>query len=332
MKKVKAVALLSGGLDSTLAIKVVLDQGIEVIAVNFTSPFCLCNHRNGCKNEAKKVVDKFGIDLRMFYIVEEYLEIVKAPKYGYGRNMNPCIDCRILMFKKAGQFMRKVGASFLITGEVLGQRPKSQHRASLGIIDKESRLKGLILRPLSAKLLSPTIPEQEGWVDRNRLLDIHGRSRKPQIQLAREYNVYDYPCPAGGCLLTDKGFSRRITDLIEHDRFLLEEINILKVGRHFRFNPKAKLVVGRDEKENNRLSDLVNTGDIYFNPVEDNGPVAVGRGEFDKDSIINASKIVARYTDGNGKLKICSFMWPEGKKEEFLVQAMEDSEIQGLRI
>ncbi|MFC1632435.1 hypothetical protein ACFL2I_07770 [Candidatus Omnitrophota bacterium] len=294
----KALALLSGGLDSTLAIKVILDQGIEVEAVNFFTPFCRCNSKSGCAGgQAKKVAERFGVKFKMFYVGVEYFQILKNPKHGFGKNINPCIDCRIMMHKKAKTYMREIGAAFIINGEVLGQRPMSQHRAAMTITERESELSGLILRPLSAKLLPITIPEQEGWVDRERLLEISGRSRKPQMAMAEEHEIGDYPCAAGGCLLTDPGFSRRMKDLLGHEELSLNAIELLKVGRHFRLNSGCKLVVGRDQQENEKLLQLIRPDDLCFMPEQINGPVAVGRGIFEDNAVTKAAQIVARYSD-----------------------------------
>ncbi len=216
MQKIKAVGLLSGGLDSTLAVKLMIDQGIEVIAFNFRSPFCQCDRKGRC--EAAEVAAKFNIPLHIEAANTEYLRMLRKPKHGYGSNMNPCIDCRILMLKKAERFAEKMGARFLFTGEVLGQRPMSQHQKALELIEKETRLEGKILRPLSAKLLPPTEAELRGWVDREKLPSIRGRSRKPQIALASNIGVFDYPCPAGGCLLTQKEFATKLHDIFSHQR------------------------------------------------------------------------------------------------------------------
>jgi tRNA-uridine 2-sulfurtransferase len=197
MQKRKAIALLSGGLDSTLAVKVLLDQGVEVEALNFTSPFCTCTGKNaGCKSEAVRVAEEFKIPIKVMHKGAEYLEILRNPKHGYGKGMNPCIDCRIYLLRKAKEYMQESGADFVFTGEVLGQRPMSQRRDTLNVIERESGLKGLLLRPLSAKHFEPTIPEIEGWVDREKLLSIHGRSRKEQMDLAAELDVKNYPWPA----------------------------------------------------------------------------------------------------------------------------------------
>ncbi|MEW6007462.1 MAG: hypothetical protein AB1595_04845 [bacterium] len=253
----KAIALLSGGLDSILAVKLILEQGIEIIALNFTSPFCQCNRKNGCGLESKKVADLFKIPLKVERLAEEYLEMVKNPRYGYGKNMNPCIDCRILIFKKAKAYMEELGASFVISGEVLGERPMSQRRRAMEIIEQDSGLTGLVLRPLSAKLFSPTIPEKEGWVEREKLLAITGRSRKPQMKLAEDLGITDYPCPAGGCLLTDPKFASKMKDLLKYNPdFTMNDVWLLKLGRHFRLSHLTKLIVGRNEKENKGIKQL----------------------------------------------------------------------------
>ena len=204
----KAVALFSGGLDSILAIRLMLEQGIEVHALNFLTLFCTCTSK-GCMHQATKAARQLDVPLKVMNITEEYMEVVKNPKYGRGRNMNPCLDCRIFTFRKAKDFMEEIGASFVVTGEVLGERPMSQRRNAMEVIEKESGLSGYIVRPLCAKLFEPTVPEREGIVDRNRLLDIQGRRRDRQISIAKDLGISDYPCPAGGCLLTRKEFSER---------------------------------------------------------------------------------------------------------------------------
>lgn len=305
-----------------LAVKIIMSQGIEVQAVNFIMSF----------NKGVDRLNEIGIDYKIFNISDEYLEVVKSPRYGFGKNFNPCIDCKIFMYKKASRLMKKMGASFLVTGEVLGQRPMSQHKSALNIIDRDSGLRGLVLRPLSAKLLPPTIPEEKGWVDRDKLFDIEGRSRKAQMHLAKEYNINNYFTPSGGCLLTDPGFSQRLKDLVMHNELSLDGVNLLKVGRHFRISPKARLVVGRNKDENDRLTDLSKAGDIYFSPVEDKGPVAIGRGEFSREDVLNSCRIVARYCDGKADVKVENYIWPGGRKELVLARRMEESELQRLRI
>ncbi|MDD4908985.1 MAG: 7-cyano-7-deazaguanine synthase, partial [Candidatus Omnitrophica bacterium] len=238
----KAIALLSGGLDSILAARLILEQGIEVEGVHFTTVFYGDADYEQASGVAQKAAARLGIGLKIFEISENLIEIVKHPRHGYGANMNPCIDCHTLMFAKAGQYMWQSGASFLVTGEVLGERPMSQHKQALKTIEKESELEGLILRPLSAKLLEVTVPERQGWVDRDKLEAIQGRSRKMQMELADKFNITEYPNPAGGCLLTDPMFSGRLRDLIKHKiDFAVYDIRLLKLGRHFRLNGQAKL-------------------------------------------------------------------------------------------
>lgn len=277
---VRCVGLLSGGLDSTLAAKLMLDQGIEVHAINFTSPFCTCTPKKaGCAAVVTAVRELGGIALKQVALRDEYLGIVRNPKHGHGAGMNPCIDCRIIKIRKAGEFMRKIGASFLLTGEVLGQRPMSQHKQAIEIIDRGSGLQGYILRPLSASHFAPTIPEKEGWVDRSKLLGITGRSRKVQISLAAENGIRDYPCPAGGCLLTDKNFASKMRDYLtftEHPS--IRDIPLLKVGRHFRLDSGDKVIVARNENECKTLKGLYRQKDHLLVPVDFSGPVVILQG------------------------------------------------------
>jgi tRNA U34 2-thiouridine synthase MnmA/TrmU len=292
----KAIALLSGGLDSTLAVKLILDQGIEVEALNYVTPFCTCNRRGKC--EARHVAETFGMPCKTIALTEDFFQVIREPKYGYGSGMNPCLDCRILMFSWARKRMEETGAAFVFTGEVLGQRPMSQHRQAMRLIERESGLEGRLLRPLSARLLEPTIPEKEGLVDRERLLAIQGRSRKQQMTQAKKHGIVDYPCPAGGCLLTDPGFARRMRDLVRfHPDFDRNDVNLLKVGRHFRLSPAAKAVVGRNEEENRRLLILARQGDFLFKVNGCGSPVTLLRGETDGGKVQLAAAITARYSD-----------------------------------
>lgn len=300
----KAIALISGGLDSTLAAKITQDLGIELVCLNTKTPFCLCDHHSasGCFHTAAQVAKNLGLELVSLNVTNEFLEIVKDPPHGYGSNMNPCIDCRILLFKKAKELMHKVGASFVITGEVVGQRPMSQKPHTLRLIEKEAGLEGLVLRPLSAKVMKDTIPEKEGWVARDKLLAINGRGRKEQFALAGKFGIKDYPCPAGGCLLTDPEFSKRLKELIKYAEFSLENILFLKVGRHFRISAKAKLIVGRNEEECKKLEVLAQPGDYLFFPLDDiAGATSLGRGSFDEDLIRLSAEITCRYCDLGSK-------------------------------
>jgi len=331
----KAISLISGGLDSTLATKLILDQGIGVVGLNCKSPFCQCDHSKGCKSAAKEITKRFGIELIQINTSIEFLEIVKNPAHGYGSNLNPCIDCRILMLKKAKELMQQIGASFIITGEVLGQRPMSQKGPTLRLIEKEAGVVGFVVRPLSAKVLEPTEPEKLGWVDREKMLSVSGRGRKEQISLANKFNISDYPCPAGGCLLTNEGYANKVRDLIKHNELKLENIAFLKIGRHFRIDSKSKLIVGRDEKENQRLLDMAREGDFIFEPTEEiRGPIALGRGEFgNREQFEQACRIISRYCDkGYEDLKI-KINKPNSKDEEIIsCLPFSDKELESFRV
>ncbi|MCS7243047.1 MAG: tRNA 4-thiouridine(8) synthase ThiI [Candidatus Caldatribacterium sp.] len=291
----KAIGLVSGGLDSSIAVALVRSWGIEVIALHFVSPFF------GRKSFLPKVMEKLGAEFREVPVGEEYLNIVKNPRFGYGKNLNPCIDCKIFMLQKAKVVMEDEGASFVFTGEVVGQRPKSQMRNTLRLIEKESGLAGLLLRPLSAKLLPPTIPEIEGWVKREELLGIAGRGRKAQFELAKRFGIEEYSSPAGGCLLTDPLFCERLRDLMEYGPFTLAEIELLKFGRHFRFHPGYKLIVGRDAKENKVLLSLARPKDVLFSPQGGKGPLGVGRGMATPEDVYLSAQIIAYYTKNGAK-------------------------------
>ena len=300
--KIKALALMSGGLDSTLAVKLMLDQGIDVEAVNFVSPFCLCR-KGGCG--APEVAKNLSIPLKTIRIGEEYLRIVRKPRFGYGKNMNPCVDCRIFMLKKAKKYAEETGAQFIITGEVLGQRPMSQHGRTLGLIEEKARLKGRILRPLSAKLLPKSEAEEKGLVNRETLLSIEGRSRKKQIRLAEEMNVTGYSCPGGGCLLTYKEFAAKLRDLFEHKRrAALKDVELLKVGRHFRFG-KNKIIVGRNETENKLLTRMKMANDYCFEAQNCGSPITLLQGPKTRNSMEKAAALTAYYSDKKqGKVQV----------------------------
>lgn len=295
MKGVKAVVLLSGGLDSSLAAKLVKDQGVELIGVKFTSPFCTCDRGGRC--HAKEVASQLQIPFKVIPKGEDYLKIIRKPRFGYGSGMNPCIDCRIYMLRKAWEFAKEVGARFLVTGEVLNQRPMSQHLRALKIIEKEADLEGKILRPLSAQLLPPSEAEREGWVNREKLLAIKGRSRKIQLKLADKLGIQDFACPAGGCLLTDKEFSAKLRDLFAHKKKLAwRDIVLLKVGRHFRFK-RSKIIVGRNERENNLLLVFKQKRDYMFKVPEWGSPITILQGEKSPKAIQLAARLTARYSD-----------------------------------
>lgn len=327
----KAIALLSGGLDSILAIRVAMDQDIEVEAMNYSSPFCTCTSRTSGCSAAATAAQQLGVPLKVINVSREFFEIVKNPPHGYGRNMNPCIDCRILIFRKAGEYMKESGASFIITGEVLGERPMSQRLEAMKLIETQSGLEGMIVRPLSAALLEPSIPEKEGWIDRSKLLAIRGRSRKPQIELAASYNIKNYPCPAGGCLLTDRIFASRMRDLVEHvPDFTINDVNLLKVGRHFRLSPGVKAVVGRDEAECSRIEALNREKDILLEDADRPGPLTLIRGEADQKEIELAAAIAARYCKpGAESIRVAI----RGRSQETLtIQPADEETLTSLRI
>jgi tRNA-specific 2-thiouridylase len=265
---------------------------------------------------------------------EEIFQAIKEPRHGYGSGMNPCLDCRILMFSRARERMEEIGAAFVFTGEVLGQRPMSQHRRAMRIIDRESGLDGRVLRPLSARLLEPTVPEREGLVDREKLLAIQGRSRKPQMTLAEQYSIADYPCPAGGCLLTDPGFARRMRDLVRFcPDFDLNDVNLLKVGRHFRLSPGARVVVGRNEDENRRLQVLAREADFRFEVEGYGSPVTLLRGGADGREIHLAAAITARYSDAEGDGVLVHYGTDHAVLgEAILTLPLVDAELSRLRI
>ena len=297
----KALCLLSGGLDSTLAARIILDLGLELEAVNFVSSFCTCTPKTSTCAAAASAARQLGIDVRVLNTTREMISIVRDPPHGFGTNLNPCIDCRINAFRRALEYMHECGAQFLVTGEVLGERPMSQRRDAMQLIERESGAEGLVLRPLCAGLLEPSVPEREGWVDRSRLLSISGRSRKPQIALAREHGIDDYPCPAGGCRLTDPGFAGRMLDLLDHQANVsVGDVNLLRLGRHFRLSMSAKVVVGRDENENGLLGRAARAEDIVLAPRSVPGPTALVLGVPAAPAIREAAAIVAHYVGARG--------------------------------
>ncbi len=294
----KAVALLSGGLDSTLAVLVLLKQGIDVTAITYLTHFgCDVSDSSSCSGDPYPAAEQYGFQVKLSHLSDKFINIVKSPKFGHGKNMNPCIDCRILMLKEAKTYMELQGADFLVTGEVLGQRPMSQRKDTFPVIDREAGVKGLVLRPLSAKLLKPTLAETKGLVDRDRLYGFNGRSRKPQIALAEEFGLKEYPPPAGGCLLTEPNYSYRLKELISHNPdFSLRDISLLRAGRHFRLSEGCKAIVGRDEADNGRIESLLTDRDITM-IVEDVGsPVTLLTGDVRESDIRTAASLTARYS------------------------------------
>ncbi len=297
-KKTKALVLLSGGLDSILAVKLLLEQRIEVLAVNFRTNFC-------GPSKALRAAKMLGVLLREVDIREEFVKVLKKPKHGYGAGLNPCIDCHALMLKKAGEIMRAEEYDFVATGEVLGERPMSQHKKALKIIEKESGLFGYLLRPLSAKLLEPTIPEKDGRVNRKKLLDISGRNRQPQIKLAKKYDIKEYPTPAGGCALTQKDFADKLRELMKNKPdFSHDDLDLLKIGRHFWFlrhslgeggSENVQIILGRNQQENEILKNAKKETDILIRPVNFSGPEALIRDKGASDLVNKAKELIIQF-------------------------------------
>lgn len=319
----RAIALVSGGLDSMLAVKVMQEQGIHVEGVNFFTGFCVEGHTHAIRkkdqakpkrNNALWVAEQLGIKLHIIDISEEYKDVVLNPKHGYGANLNPCLDCKIFMVNKATLMVNKArelagdkGFDFIITGEVMGQRPMSQRKDTMPVIENEAGADDLLLRPLCAKNLPPTLPERNGWVEREQLHDFSGRNRKPQMALAKRFGLDDYAQPAGGCcFLTDAAYSNKLADLWQarNERdYELDDIMLLKVGRHLRPRPHFKLIISREEGENNflegyryRFTSLTTTSCP--------GPLALIDGELQEGDAELAASIVARYSKGRSAAEV----------------------------
>ncbi len=297
-KPVRALGLTSGGLDSLLALLVVRNLGIQVQALTFVSPFLKAdNPIRGCRS--------IGVDLRVEDFTDRHIEVVRSPSFGYGKNMNPCLDCHALMFRLAHRIREEEGFHFIFSGEVLGQRPMSQNKRALDLVALESGAPELLLRPLSAQRLKKTLPEEKGWVDRERLLDLHGRNRKPQMALAGELGLKEYPTPAGGCPLTEPGFSRRLKNLLTiQPQAGPAEMELLRLGRHFDLGEGCKLILGRNQSENRRLGELMPEGALSLKAAGVPGPTGLlshpGREEPETEALDLAGRIVLSYADTQG--------------------------------
>ncbi len=315
MKRVKAISLFSGGLDSICATRLVMEQGIEVLAVKFVSPFFGYDILRDPESYRTRILEKYGINVRVVDISEEYLRMLRNPAHGFGRYFNPCIDCKIFMLDRAREMLAQTGASFLITGEVLGQRPMSQRRDTLNVIERDSGSRSLLLRPLSAKLLNPTRAETQGLVDREKLLDFSGRGRSRQIELVKRFGITEYPSPAGGCILADPILSRRIARVyggnfvVRPTTMSVVDIELMLLGRQFLLPGNGWLILGRDEKENLRLAELREKGDIHLWIEERSGPEALLRradesyedGSVKEKDLFYSAGLITRYakkTDG----------------------------------
>jgi tRNA-uridine 2-sulfurtransferase len=331
---IRALGLLSGGLDSTLASKLLIDQGIEVHGVNFSTGFCIMDTRrqirrhktdsSNLKHEALRAGSDLQIPIDVVDVSEEYLSVVTHPRWGYGKNANPCIDCRIMMLRKAKEMMPDIGAQFIFTGEVLGQRPMTQKRFTMRQIEKQAELDGYLLRPLSALRLPETEVEKNQLVDRSRLKGIAGRSRKAQMALAMELGIEDYPQPAGGCcFLTDPSYGRKFFDFVRHlpptHKITVEDFTLLKVGRHLRLFDHLKLITGRDEAENNFLESFIHSR-WSLHPVNTVGPVGLLDGEVQQDDLDIVARIFARYCDHEAGTEVDLVIVSKDEEKEFRVQ------------
>jgi len=324
----KAVVLLSGGLDSTLATKILLEQGIEIEAVYFQTMF------GCCKDDARQVAHQLGVRFTMLQVGMDYVELVKNPKHGVGKGINPCVDCRVYMFKHAKRLMETVDASFVISGEVLGQRPMSQRSDCFDTIEKDTGLEGLIVRPLSAKLLEPTLPEKELVVCREKLYDIQGRSRSRLLELARKYSIENPPSPSTGCALTEPEFAKKVKDIFKHpsdyERWHFE---ILKIGRHFRLDPEAKAILGRDASENEYLEYLHPKGTVLLTPINFSGPSAILIGPSTSNRLEETARLIVSYTKHkpSGPLQV---QWEHDNSQGILeiTSGYEEAELLALRI
>ena len=297
-KKKKVVALLSGGLDSQLAVKMMQKQGFEVSAVAIKTPFCDFDCGRGCGFEIRERADDLDVNLKTVYLGDEYIEMLKHPKHGIGAGFNPCIDCRSMMFDAAKKHMEEIGAEFIISGEVLGQRPMSQHAPALRTIENESDLVGKIVRPLSAALLPETDPEKDGLIKRENLGMIRGRTRRGQLDMAKKYGIENPPNAGGGCLLTEPHFGIKAKDLFSHTKNpTINDIDLLKIGRHFRLDDETKFIVGRNKDENEMIKAIALPGDILLEAKDFVGPVSILRGSNAKQHLKFASSITLRYSD-----------------------------------
>ena len=297
-EKKKVVALLSGGLDSQLAVRMMQEQGFDVSAVAIKTPFCDFDCGRGCGFEIRERADDLNVNLKTVYLGDEYIEMLKHPKHGIGAGFNPCVDCRTMMFNAAKKHMEEIGAEFIISGEVLGQRPMSQHAPALGLIEKDSGLKGKILRPLSGALLPETDAEKEGLIKRENLGMIRGRTRRKQLEMAKKYGIENPPNAGGGCLLTEPAFGVKAKDLFDHiENPTINDIDLLKIGRHFRLDEKTKLVVGRNKDENEMIRAIALPKDILLEARDFMGPVSILRGENAQKHVEFASSVTLRYSD-----------------------------------
>ncbi len=336
----KAVALISGGLDSMLAAKALLEQGVYVEGINFYTGFCVEGHTHAIRrqdrqrqkrNNALWVAEQLGIKLHIVDVVEEYKDVVLNPRHGYGANLNPCLDCKGFMVARALQWMEENGFDFIATGEVVGQRPMSQRKNTLPVIARESGAGDRLLRPLCAKIQPPTLPEREGWVDRERLFAFNGRSRKPQIALARQWGFEDWAQPAGGCcFLTNEAYSNKLADLWQargERRYELDDIMLLKVGRHLRPRPHFKLVIAREDGEN-RFMLGYRKQYPHLEAISHGGPLVLVDGRLEHGDLELVARLTARFSQGREAASVrVGFTGLDGSRQELDVAPLAAAEI-----
>jgi len=330
----QAIALLSGGLDSILALRLMLEQGIAITALHMNTPFCTCTSGRSCS--AWQVARRLGVPVRVISVGDDYVEMVRHPRFGRGANLNPCLDCRVWLFTLAKRLMEELGAGFIFTGEVLGERPMSQRRSAIRQIEQAAGLAGRILRPLSAQFFPPTDAEKSGLVDRSQLLRIQGRSRAPQMKLAVELGENDYPCPAGGCLLTDPLFCVKVEDAFAHGETTVDDMYLLRHGRHYRLPDGARLAAGKNELQNRALRGFARPGDMVLElPDGLPGPLGVLRRAQSQATVHLAAQIVAALSDLAGEASvpvICYDIHRRGEALHLEVRALPRTEVRKLRI
>lgn len=335
MAKRRALALFSGGLDSILAAKVMQNQGIDVLALNFTSPFfgCMPTGVDG-EPDAARLARRYDIPYRMVPLGLEFLEMLRNPIHGYGSALNPCIDCKSFMLRCAGEMMAECGADFVFTGEVVGQRPMSQRLDTLNLIQRDCGLGGLLLRPLSARYLKPTVPEIEGWIDRESLPAFRGRGRKEQIALAASLGVDEFPNPAGGCLLTEESYIPKVKDVLDNIASpSVRDFSILRTGRHFRASSGCKFVVGRDSRDNESILASIADGETSLRWADGAGPMVLLLGSADESAVSLAGRVLLRYTKAPKGEKAKLSVQKDGERSElFMLNDMSGEELEGIRI
>jgi len=333
-KRGHAIALFSGGLDSALAILLMLRQNIEVTAITFMTHFgCDLGDRSSCGSNPYPAAEKFGFNVKLMHLGNKFVDIVKNPQFGRGKNMNPCTDCRILMLTEGKEFMEMVNADFIITGEVMGQRPMSQVKDKLFLVEKQTGLRGKLLRPLSARLLPETPMELSGLIDREQLEGISGRSRKRQMELAEEFGLEDYPSPASGCLLTDSNYSMRLRDLLAHnEQISFDDLNLLQTGRHFRLDSTTKVIVGRDENENRVLLARKKSHHFLVEATDIGSPITLLIGDHSEANQRKAAEITARFSSAKKRPTVEVSVTGQDEQSVIEVSPLQNEELDLVRI